>query len=292
MARLVYTNMSVFSLGGTSYLHDLKRFVHMPNPTFGEGAGFSTPYRKGVVERLDESFAFDLQLSNLGADATDGSDDDDDLEQTSLSVSAFSLHGTNYLTYLESISFNVTSVERGGKGVSALRGYPVRTSIEIGGSLTMYMDSDFATQLFTQGQSDQDTVTAIMGAASEFYVPITLTVVDAGDGATALLQYAGNCILTPTHVVTYDELTKIECAWANRGNPTTQTGVGILGTILTDSAQPLISYSFRTATLSGNDTATGTGTGFLKHVNVTIPNSGIITMSGEVQCVAEPTWGG
>lgn len=288
MATLVYTNMSAFSLGGTSYLHDLKRFTHTTNPVFEEGAGFSTAYKKGVLTKLDESFTFDLQMSNLGTDGTDGSDDDDDLEQTSLCVSAFSFAGTNYLAYVESLSVNITSVSKEGKAVNAMRGYPVRTSLDISGSFVMYMDSTFATQLFTQGQSDQNTLTDVYGSASEFYQPLAFTVTDPG--GSAMLDYSGNVSVTPQLDVVYDDLQKITINWSNRGNPTTQTGVGIVGTILTDSAQPLINYSFRTATLSGNDTATGTGTGFLRSLGITIPNSGIITMNGDVAIVAEPTW--
>lgn len=286
MARLIFTDMTAFTMGGTSYLADLRSFTEDPGGVFVDGGGFASGYDKEVLVKLGHIIPFEVQMSNLGTDATDGSDDDDDLEMTNLCVSAFSIDGSNRLADLRSFNFNVDSVTQEGSGLADLRQYPVRVKRRYTGSGTFLVNTGDSEIPLVQNQSDDGTLTNIYGAGSSFYVPMAFTITDPG--ASAVLNYSGDVSVRPRHVVGYEELQRVEFDWTNRGAPTTHTGAGIIATAM-GASQPLIDLVWTVGNLT-TDTSTLTAGAFINSLSISVQDAAVVSITGQLQIVTEPTF--
>lgn len=286
MARLIYSDFSTFNMGGVAYLADLRQFTEDPGPVYADGSGFAGGFDKEVLVKLGHVIPFEVQMSNLGADATPGSDDDDDLEMTNLCVSAFSLGGTDHLANLRSMTFTIERVSREGSGVADLRQRPISVKRRYTGSASILVDTTVEIP-FVQNMSDQGLVADIYGSASAFYMPMVFTVTDP-TGPAAVMSYSGDVSIRPRHVVNHEDIQMVDIDWTNRGNPSTHTGVGVLATIMAAN-QPLIDLVWKVGELT-TDTSTVTAGAFLRRLSINVQDAAIIAMNGEMQIVTEPTF--
>lgn len=287
MARLIYSDFSTFTMGGVAYLADLRQFTEDLGPVYADGAGFSSGFDKEVLVKLGHVIPFEVQMSNLGADATPGSDDDDHLEMTNLCVSAFSLGGASHLADLRSLTFTIERVSREGSGAADLRQRPISMRRRYTGSVSMLVDMAASEIPFVQKMSDQGLVADIYGGTSAFYMPMVFTVTDP-TGPSAVMSYSGDVSIRPRHVVNHEDIQMVDIDWTNRGNPTTHTGVGVLATIM-GAGQPLIDLVWKVGELT-TDTSTLTAGAFLKRLSINVQDAAIIAMNGEMQIVTEPTF--
>lgn len=287
MARLIYTDFSTFNMGGTAYIADLRQFTEDPGPVYADGGGFASGFDKEVLVKLGHVLPFEVQMSNLGADSTAGSDDDDDLEMTNLCVSAFSLGGTNHLANLRSFTFTIERVTREGSGAADLRQYPISVKRRYTGNASILVDT--TTEIpFVQNISDQGAPSDIYGSGSAFYLPMVFTITDPTGTPTVVFSYNGDVNIKPRHVVNYEDIQVVDIDWTNRGNPSAHTGVGILATIM-GSAQPLIDLVWKVGELA-TDTNTLTAGAFIRRLSLNVQDAAIISMNGEMQVVTEPTF--
>lgn len=288
MAILTFTDFTAFTVGGEARYHaNLRQFTEDVGPVYADGGGFASGFDKDVLVKLGHVIPFEVQLSSLRADPTDGSDDDDDIEMTNLCVSAFTLDGNNELANLRSATFNIERVTKEGSGVADLRQYPVSVKRRYSGSVSMNVNTTSEIP-YVQNMSDQGTLATIMSATSAFYVPMTFTITDPTGTPATVFDFSSDVSIRPKHVVNYEDIQMVEVDWNNRGNPTTHTGVGILATVM-GSAQPLINLVWTVGNLA-TDTNTLTSGAFIKRVSLSIQDAAIISMTGELQIVTEPAF--
>lgn len=288
MARLIFTDMTAFTVGGEARYHaNLRQFTEDPGPVYADGGGFASGFDKDVLVKLGHVIPFEVQLSSLRTDPTDGSDDDDDIEMTNLCVSAFTLDGNNELANLRSFTFNIESVTKESSGVADLRSALTRVKRRYNGSASMLVDTTSEIP-YVQNMADQGTVATIMSATSAFYVPMVFTITDPTGTPSVVFNYSGDVSITPKHVVNYEDIQMVEVGWNNRGNPTTHTGSGIIATAC-GASQPDIALVWTVGSLT-TDTSTLTSGAFIKRLSISVQDAAIISMGGELQITTEPTY--